>query len=111
MGYDKVTQGIHHKFTFNKNNDNDALLKYGNGVSREFVITDLVLWIPKAKPSTKLIAPLEKSLAEGKSVDVHTDLFFWRTQALTGGSNQAYDLNQNGRRLIKAYMASKELTE
>lgn len=105
--YRKVVRGQRHKITINKNNVADALLKFGNQPDRNFIITDISLWIPAVAPNLKIINPLETSLASRQITNVYfTDLYCWKSgTSFNQGNSKSVEVAVSSKKIIKVWIA------
>lgn len=106
--YTKASRGLRHRMVFNRNNDSEALIKFGNHPDRKFSLTSISAWIPRLKGSLQVVKKLESELSSNDVVDVNfTDLTLYSNpgQLYQNGSNNAIQLATTSKRPIRVWVA------
>lgn len=106
--FDKITRGVRWRLVFNKESDQQSILRDPNVVAdRTVTIQYISCWVPRLKPSMQVLEVIEKELASEKTFDVHfTDLNIYRNpQAyITNANNTSFQLATTVKRPVGVYV-------
>jgi hypothetical protein len=107
--YDKISRGLRHRVVFNRNTDNNAILRNATTpANRLFSLEYISMWIPRLKPSLQVLKQIEEKLLSNSSYLVNfTDLTCWHTNEIgaTNGAQVAYQLATTVKKPVRIWVA------